>query len=141
MTLFGRWEAAPRRAMLLTITRYTGRSMFSISFTGLSEVAQKGRLRTWNTRRRLDWTLIPGQQERLHPKLRLLAYEAAVGTGGMLVGRLVTRELLLKLFRKAGVKFELGSDPFFIHHFSGSARIQTGQTPFCYPGLWGARVL
>ncbi|MDB5906191.1 MAG: hypothetical protein JWP34_305 [Massilia sp.] len=44
------------------------------------------------------------QVERLHPKLRLMAYEAAVGVGGMLVGRFVTRELLLKLFRKAGVR-------------------------------------
>lgn len=44
------------------------------------------------------------QVERLHPKLRLMAYEAAVGVGGMLVGRFVTRELLLKLFKKAGVK-------------------------------------
>jgi uncharacterized protein (DUF697 family) len=44
------------------------------------------------------------QVERLHPKLRLMAYEAAVGVGGMLVGRFVTRELLLKVFRKAGVK-------------------------------------
>jgi uncharacterized protein (DUF697 family) len=44
------------------------------------------------------------QVERLHPTLRLMAYEAAVGVGGMLVGRFVTRELLLKLFKKAGVK-------------------------------------
>ncbi|MDB5756627.1 MAG: hypothetical protein JWR56_3055 [Massilia sp.] len=44
------------------------------------------------------------QVERLHPKLRLMAYEAAVGVGGMLVGRFVTRELLLKVFRRAGVK-------------------------------------
>jgi uncharacterized protein (DUF697 family) len=44
------------------------------------------------------------QVERLQPKFRLIAYEAAVGMGGMLVGRLVTRELLLKLFKKAGVK-------------------------------------
>lgn len=44
------------------------------------------------------------QVERLQPKFRLIAYEAAVGMGGMLVGRLVTRELLLKLFKRAGVK-------------------------------------
>jgi uncharacterized protein (DUF697 family) len=44
------------------------------------------------------------QVERLQPKFRLIAYEAAVGMGGMLVGRLVTRELLLKLFKKAGLK-------------------------------------
>jgi uncharacterized protein (DUF697 family) len=44
------------------------------------------------------------QVERLQPKFRLIAYEAAVGMGGMLVGRLVTRELLLKVFKRVGVK-------------------------------------
>ena len=34
----------------------------------------------------------------------MIAYEAAVGMGGMMVGRLVTRELLLRLFKKVGVK-------------------------------------
>ncbi len=44
------------------------------------------------------------QVERLQPKFRLMAYEAAVGMGGMLVGRLVTRELLMKVFKLVGVK-------------------------------------
>jgi uncharacterized protein (DUF697 family) len=48
--------------------------------------------------------LTPEQVERLQPKYRLMAYEAAVGVGGMLVGRLVTRELLLRIFKKVGVK-------------------------------------
>lgn len=44
------------------------------------------------------------QVERLHPKFRRMAYEAAVGGGGMLVGRLVTRELLFKVFKIVGVR-------------------------------------
>ena len=44
------------------------------------------------------------QISRLQPKYRMMVYEAAVGVGGMLVGRLVTKELLLTLFKKAGVK-------------------------------------
>jgi hypothetical protein len=48
--------------------------------------------------------LTPQQVERLQPKYRLMAYEAAVGMGGMLVGRLVTRELVMTLFKKMGVK-------------------------------------
>jgi uncharacterized protein (DUF697 family) len=44
------------------------------------------------------------QVERLQPKFRLIAYEAALGMGGMLVGRLVTRELLLQLFKRVGLK-------------------------------------
>ncbi len=48
--------------------------------------------------------LTPQQVERLAPKFRLMAYEAAVGMGGMLVGRLVTRELVMAVFKKMGVK-------------------------------------
>jgi uncharacterized protein (DUF697 family) len=48
--------------------------------------------------------LTPDQVERLQPKFRLMAYEAAVGVGGMLVGRLVTRQLMMKVFRLVGVK-------------------------------------
>ncbi len=44
------------------------------------------------------------QLGRLQPKYRMLADEAAIGVGGMMVGRLVTRELLLRLFKKVGVR-------------------------------------
>lgn len=44
------------------------------------------------------------QVERLHPKLKLIVYEAAVGVGGMMVGRLVTREVLLQLLKRTGIK-------------------------------------
>lgn len=48
--------------------------------------------------------LSPQQIERLQPKFRLIAYEAAVGMGGMMVGRLVTKELVIRLFQRAGMK-------------------------------------
>lgn len=48
--------------------------------------------------------LTPEQIGRLQPKFRMIAYEAAVGMGGMMAGRLVTRQLLAHLFKKAGVK-------------------------------------
>ena len=51
-----------------------------------------------------EFGLTPEQIERLQPKFRLIAYEAAVGMGGMLVGRLVTRELLMRVFKKVGMK-------------------------------------
>lgn len=44
--------------------------------------------------------LTPEQVARLRPELRLVAYEAALGVGGMLVGKLVTRELALRLFAR-----------------------------------------
>jgi len=48
--------------------------------------------------------LTPRQVERLHPRLRVLVYEAAAGVGGMLVGKFVTRGLALRLFRREGAK-------------------------------------
>ncbi|MFA9215462.1 MAG: hypothetical protein ACEQSK_00005 [Sphingomonadaceae bacterium] len=51
-----------------------------------------------------EFGLSPAQIERLSPKFKLIAYEAAVGAGGMLVGKVVTREVLAQLFKRTGMK-------------------------------------
>jgi uncharacterized protein (DUF697 family) len=51
-----------------------------------------------------EFGLTEKQIQRLQPKYRMLAYEAAIGVGGMMVGRLVTRDLMLRLFKKVGVR-------------------------------------
>jgi len=48
--------------------------------------------------------LTPEQIERLQPQYRMIAYEAAVTVGGMLVGKLVTRDLVVRLVAKSGKK-------------------------------------
>ena len=48
--------------------------------------------------------LTPEQIERMQPKFRLIAYEAAVSVGGMLVGKFITRDLMFKLLAKSGRK-------------------------------------
>lgn len=48
--------------------------------------------------------LTPEQVDRLQPRFRLIAYQAAVSVGGALVGRVVTRDLLLKVVKKSGTK-------------------------------------
>lgn len=48
--------------------------------------------------------LTPAQIERLQPKYRMIAYEAAVSVGGMVVGKLITRDLVFKLLAKSGKK-------------------------------------
>lgn len=47
-----------------------------------------------------EFGLSQQQIERLHPRLRVIAYKAAASVGGMLVGKLVTRGLVLRLFRR-----------------------------------------
>ena len=51
-----------------------------------------------------EFGLSDEQIERLQPKFRLIAYEAAVGVGGMLIGKVVTRELVTRLLRRSGMK-------------------------------------
>lgn len=48
--------------------------------------------------------LTPEQIERMQPRFRMIAYEAAVSVGGMLVGKLITRDLIFKLLAKSGKK-------------------------------------
>lgn len=47
-----------------------------------------------------EFGLTQKQIERLNPRLRIIAYKAAASVGGMLVGKLVTRGLVLRLFQR-----------------------------------------
>lgn len=51
-----------------------------------------------------EFGLTAEQIGRLQPKFRLLAYEAAIGVGGMLVGKLVTREVVMQVLKRSGGK-------------------------------------
>lgn len=48
--------------------------------------------------------LAPEQIERLAPERRLVVYKAISAGGGLVVGKLVTRELVLKLLKHVGVR-------------------------------------
>jgi uncharacterized protein (DUF697 family) len=48
--------------------------------------------------------LTPEQIERLAPDRRLVVYKAISAGGGLLVGRLVTRELVMRLLKLVGVR-------------------------------------
>jgi uncharacterized protein (DUF697 family) len=48
--------------------------------------------------------LTPEQVERLNPRMRIVTYQAIGTLGGMLVGKIVTKELVIKLLQKAGTK-------------------------------------
>jgi uncharacterized protein (DUF697 family) len=48
--------------------------------------------------------LTPAQIERLQPRMRIATYEAVGTLGGMLVGKLVTKELVLKVLQKMGTR-------------------------------------
>jgi uncharacterized protein (DUF697 family) len=52
----------------------------------------------------LAFGLTPAQIERLQPRLKIIAYQAIGSLSGMLVGKLVTRELVMQLLKRSGAK-------------------------------------
>jgi len=51
-----------------------------------------------------DFGLTPAQIDALQPHMRVATYQAMAALGGTLVGKLVTKELVLKLLQKSGAK-------------------------------------
>jgi uncharacterized protein (DUF697 family) len=58
--------------------------------------------------------LSPAQIDRLQPRMRVVVYEAAASIGGMLVGKIMTRELVLRVFKKSGIKLAAKSVAKFV---------------------------
>jgi uncharacterized protein (DUF697 family) len=51
-----------------------------------------------------DFGLTPAQIEAMQPHMRVMIYQAMAALGSTLVGKLVTKELVLKLLQKSGAK-------------------------------------
>jgi len=51
-----------------------------------------------------EFGLSPAQIDRMQPNLKLIAYEAVVSLGGMLVGKVVTRELVASVLKRSAGK-------------------------------------
>lgn len=74
--------------------------------------------------------LTPEQVDRLQPRHKLLAYEIAVGMGGMMVGKYVTRELIIQLFKRTGLKMFARSASRFVPIAGQIASAAIGFTVF-----------
>ena len=51
-----------------------------------------------------DFGLTPAQIESMQPHMRVVTYQAMAALGSTLVGKLVTKELVLRLLQKSGAK-------------------------------------
>lgn len=52
----------------------------------------------------VEFGLSADQIARLQPQMKLVAYEMMVGMGGLMVGRVVTREMVAQLLTRSGLK-------------------------------------
>jgi uncharacterized protein (DUF697 family) len=75
-----------------------------VPLPGLDWAADVGLLMQLLPRLNAEFGLSPEQIDRLAPDRRLVVYKAITSGGAMLVGRVVTRELVLKLVQLVGVR-------------------------------------
>jgi hypothetical protein len=52
----------------------------------------------------MEFGLSPDQIQRLQPEMRLVAYEMLMGMGGVMVGKIVTRDVVAHLLKRSGLK-------------------------------------
>ena len=74
--------------------------------------------------------LTPEQIDRLQPSHKLIAYKVAVGVGGVMVGKLITRELLMQVFKRVGLKYMAKSASRFVPIAGQMASAAIGFTMF-----------
>ena len=74
--------------------------------------------------------LTPEQIDRLQPGHKMIAYKVAVGVGGVLVGKLVTTQLLALVFRKVGMKVAAKTAAKFVPVAGQMAAAAIGFTMF-----------
>jgi uncharacterized protein (DUF697 family) len=76
----------------------------AVPLPGIDVVADLGSFASMVEEINQAFGLTPAQIDRLQPRMRIATYEAVGALGGMLVGKLVTRDLVLKLLRRSGSK-------------------------------------
>jgi uncharacterized protein (DUF697 family) len=76
----------------------------AVPLPGIDVVADLGSFASMVEEINRAFGLTPAQIDRLQPRMRVATYEAVGALGGMLVGKLVTRDLVLKLLSRSGSK-------------------------------------
>ena len=87
---------------------------------GLDWAADVGLLMRLLPQINAEFGLSPAQIERLAPDRRLVVYKAITAGGGLLVGKLVTRELVLRVVQMVGLRLTTQQAAKFVP-FAGQA--------------------
>ena len=98
-------EAVAKRCRKLVSQRaIIAAGVAALPVPGLDWVTDVGMLMKLLPMINAEFGLSPSQIERLAPDRRLVVYKVASAGGGMLVGRMVTRELVMTMLRLVGVR-------------------------------------
>lgn len=108
-------EAVRKKCRRLVLRRAAvSASVAVVPVPGVDLAADVGMLAGLIEQINSEFGLTPAQIERLQPTLRLAVYEMTVSMGAMLVGKVVTREVVMRLLRLVGVKLLIRHSAKFV---------------------------
>jgi uncharacterized protein (DUF697 family) len=96
--------AAARSRRRVTRSAALAAGVAIVPLPGLDWVADVGLLMRLLPAINAEFGLTPAQIEQLAPDRRLVVYKAISASGGLLVGKIVTRDLVLRLVKLVGVR-------------------------------------
>jgi len=98
-------EAVRRKCRRLVLKRAAlSASLSVVPIPGLDVVSDIGLMTRAIEQINVEFGLTPEQIARLKPEMRLVVYQMTVGLGGMMIGRIVTREVVAHMLQKTGFK-------------------------------------
>lgn len=98
-------EAVRRKCRRLVLKRAAlSASLSAVPIPGLDVVSDIGLMTRAIEQINVEFGLTPEQIARLKPEMRLVVYQMTVGLGGMMIGRIVTREVVAHMLQKTGFK-------------------------------------
>jgi hypothetical protein len=101
----GELDDAVRRARALVTRRAAVASVASlVPIPGLDIAVDIAAVMRMIPEVNTEFGLTPDQIERLSPGRRLLVYQAIVAAGGVMIGKLVTREIAIETLKTVGVR-------------------------------------
>jgi uncharacterized protein (DUF697 family) len=108
-------EAAARHCRKLVTQRaLLAAGVAVVPIPGLDWVTDVGVLVKVIPRINQAFGLTPEQIERLAPDRRIVVYKAITAAGGLLIGRLITREIVLQVLRVVGVRLTVQQASKFV---------------------------
>lgn len=100
-------EAARRSRKLVTRRALMSAGVVIVPVPGLDIAADVALLTELIPAINREFGLTPEQIERLSPRTKALVYKAVVAFGGAMVGRIVTRELVMAALAKIGMRISV----------------------------------
>ncbi|MBL8380774.1 MAG: hypothetical protein JNM79_23090 [Burkholderiales bacterium] len=127
-------EAVKRSRKRLTRTAAVASAASVIPLPGLDIAVDAGALIKLIPEINREFGLTPEQIEQLSPNKQLIVYKAIVAVGGAMIGKLITRELVIEALKAVGIRLTVKQAAKYVPLAGQALSVAIGFTAMQYVG-------